>query len=86
MSKQDVDVNTDNYEKTGGEASSFGGSGAISLGGDGIGCGEATVVNVDPLGVGVGQGGGAGSGAGANAGAIAGSVSDNTSIGEIDIS
>ncbi len=86
MSKQDADVNTDNYGKTGGEADSFGGSGSFALAGEGVGCGEATVVNVDPLGTGIGQGGGAGSGSGAHAGAIAGSVSDNTSIGQIDIS
>ena len=72
--------------KTGGEASGFASAGAGALAGSGVGVGQA-----DAFGFGVGAGAaglGVGGSAGASVGAIGahgGDVSDNTSIGSINI-
>ena len=72
--------------KSGGEAFGFAGAGAGALAGSGVGVGEAAAGG---FGVGAGAGGlGVGGNAGAGAGAIGaagGDVSDNTSIGSINI-
>jgi len=75
-----TDASFNQSDKSGGDAM---GTAGISTG-DAYGHGEASVFNVDPIGVGIGEGG---SGyAGQNAGAATGGdVSDNTSIGSVNI-
>ena len=72
--------------KSGGDASGFAVAGAGALAGSGVGVGQA---DAGGFGVGAGAAGlGVGGGAGASAGAIGamgGDVSDNTSIGSINI-
>ena len=70
--------------KDGGDATGYAGAGAGAMGGDGSGQGTAWVRNVDPIGTGVGVGGD--TGAGAMSGQAGGDVTDNTSIGDINIS
>ena len=79
-----ADVGVNQSGKSGGDASGMAGAASGALGGDGSGTGIATVRNVDPYGTGIGTGGDAMSGAGA--GQAGGDVSDNTSIGDINIS
>ncbi|MBF0587867.1 MAG: hypothetical protein HQL53_01940 [Magnetococcales bacterium] len=77
-----VDVNQSG--KSGGDVTGIAGAGAGADAGSGSGSGTAWVRNVDPIGTGVGVGGD--SGAMAGAGQSGGDVSDNTSIGDINIS
>jgi len=74
----DLDMNQSG--KSGGDAT---GAAGLSTG-DAFGHGNGTVFNVDPIGTGIGEGGS--SYAGQNAGAATGGdVSDNTSIGSVNI-
>jgi len=74
------DVAMNQSDKSGGDAM---GTAGLSTG-DAYGHGEAAVFNVDPIGTGIGEGGS--SYAGHNAGAATGGdVSDNTSIGSVNI-
>lgn len=76
----DTDLAMNQSGKSGGDAM---GAAALSTG-DAFGQGVGTVFNVDPIGTGIGDGGSAN--AGQNAGsATGGDVSDNTSIGSINI-
>jgi|SaaInl8_135m_RNA_FD_contig_51_654040_length_1122_multi_9_in_0_out_0_2 hypothetical protein len=70
--------------KSGGDATGRAGAGSEAMGGDGSGSGSAWVRNVDPIGTGTGIGGD--TGADAMAGQVGGDVTDNTSIGDINIS
>lgn len=70
--------------KSGGDAMGSACSGTFASGGGGMGHGSAWVQNVDPIGIGVGLGGDAG--AAGMAGQMGGDVTDNTSIGSINIS
>ena len=70
--------------KSGGDAIGYAGASSGAIGGDGSGQGTAWVQNVDPIGTGVGVGGD--TGAGAMSGQAGGDVTDNTSIGDINIS
>ena len=70
--------------KSGGDITGNAGADADATGGGGSGRGTAWVQNVDPIGTGIGVGGDAG--AGAMAGQAGGDVTDNTSIGDINIS
>ncbi len=79
-------MNTNNAGKSGGDAQALGASGAFGDGGCGQGDGHASVVNVDPVGLGEGVGGDAFAAAGAAGCAGGGDVADNTSIGSINIS
>ena len=77
-------VGVEQSGKSGGDAAGFAGSGAGAMGGDGSGSGQAWVQNVDPIGTGIGVGGD--TGAAAMSGQAGGDVTDNTSIGDINIS
>jgi len=72
--------------KSGGDAAGFAGSGAAAQAGCGCGGGSGSAGGWGSFaeGVGVGVGGSAGAGSGA-IGAAGGDVSDNTSIGSINI-
>ena len=78
-------MNTNNTGKRGGDA--IGGSHAEALTGAGMadGAGMAEVREVDPLGVGHGLAGDAAAGGRSDGLASGGDLSDNTSIGTIDI-
>ncbi|MBF0382562.1 MAG: hypothetical protein HQL69_16195 [Magnetococcales bacterium] len=80
----DTGVGVEQSGKTGGDATGYASSGAGAMGGDGTGSGDAWVRNVDPIGTGVGVGGDTGSAA--MSGQAGGDVTDNTSIGDINIS
>jgi hypothetical protein len=84
MGNDSSSMGMDQSGKSGGD--SFGGAaaGAGAMGGDGSGRGTAWVQNVDPIGTGVGVGGD--TGAAAMSGQSGGDVTDNTSIGDINIS
>lgn len=70
--------------KSGGDVGGGSLSDSSAAGGAGDGSGSAWVQNVDPIATGVGVGGGAFSGAGSAQ--LGGDVTDNTSMGNINIS
>ena len=75
-----ADLSMSQSGKSGGDA-----MGAASMStGDAFGQGVGTVFNVDPIGTGIGEGGSASAGHHAGS-ATGGDVSDNTSIGSINI-
>jgi len=75
-----TDLGMNQSGKSGGDAM---GAAGLSTG-DAFGQGVGTVFNVDPIGTGIGDGGSASAAANAGA-ATGGDVSDNTSIGSINI-
>ncbi len=84
----DQNVNTTSHGKSGGDAVGFGGAGAGAMGGDGMASSHAHSSGCAPdanAGA-LGAGGDTFASAGARGGASGGDVSDNTNIGEIDIS
>ena len=72
--------------KSGGDVSGLSGAGSGAMAGDGFGAASASASGRNAYAEGTGLGAGGGAGSGAMAGQAGGDVTDNTSMGDINIS